>query len=141
MAEYSNAALQTVAANGDVTFSEAPIPCTRGLIIHRDGSGLFKLRGITNQARARYRVTFGANIGLPADGAAGVISLAISVDGEAIPATTMTVTPAAVEEFFNVSRTVNIDVPAGCCGNVAVKNVSNVSIDVVNANIVIDRVA
>ena len=141
MAEYSNAALQTVTENGDVLFSEAPIPCTRGFIIHRDGSGIFKLRGITNQNRARYRVTFGANIGIPTGGTAGAISLAISVDGEAIPGTIMTVTPAAVEEFFNVSRTVNIDIPAGCCGTVSVKNISDQSIDVVNANIVIDRVA
>lgn len=141
MAEYSNAALQTVTENGDVLFSEAPIPCTRGFIIHRDGSGLFKLRGITAQYRARYRVTFGANLGIPTGGTAGAVSLALSVDGEALPSTTMTVTPAAVGEFFNVSRTVNIDVPAGCCGNVSVKNISGQAVDVVNANIVIDRVA
>lgn len=141
MAEYSNAALQTVAENADVLFGESPIPCTRGFIIHRDGSGLFKLRGITTQCRARYRVTFGANLGIPAGGTAGAVSLALSVDGEVLPSTTMTVTPAADGEFFNVNRTVNIDVPAGCCGTVSVKNISDQSIDVVNANIVIDRVA
>jgi len=45
----------------------------------------------------------------------GAISLALAIEGEAIPATTMTVTPAAVEEFFNVSSAVFVDVPRGCC--------------------------
>lgn len=141
MAEYSNADLQTVEAGADVAFDETPIPCTRGYVVHREGSGLFKLRGITDQCRARYRVTFGANIAVPADGTVGAISLAIAVDGEALGSTIMTVTPAAAEEFFNVSRTINIDVPRGCCGNVSVRNVGADPVDVANANIIVDRVA
>lgn len=141
MAEYSNADLQTVAAGADVAFDETPIPCARGYVVHREGSGLLKLRGITDQSRARYRVTFGANIAVPAGGTVGPISLAIAVDGEALGSTIMTVTPAAAEEFFNISRTINIDVPRGCCGNVSVRNIGADPVDVANANIIVDRVA
>ena len=53
----------------------------------------------------------------------------------------MIVTPAAVEEFFNVNRDVNIDVPAGCCVQVSVENTSTGDILVENANLIVERVA
>ena len=96
---------------------------------------------MTGQCRARFRVSFGANIGLPADGVVGPISLAIAIDGEAVRATTMTVTPAAVEQFFNVYSSVFIDVPRGCCVTVSVRNITDVDVDVQNANLIVDRVA
>jgi hypothetical protein len=86
-------------------------------------------------------VSFGANIALPADGTVGPISLALAIDGEPIPATTMTVTPAAVEQFFNVSSTVFIDVPRGCCQTVSVRNITADDVDVQNANLIVERVA
>lgn len=133
-------ALQTVPANQNVYFTDTVI-CGGCAITHRDDSGLVTLRGITNQCRARFRVSFGGNIGLPADGTAGPISLALAIDGEAVPATTMTVTPAAVEEFFNVYSSVYVDVPRGCCVTVSVKNISTVPVDVQNANLIVDRTA
>lgn len=133
-------ALQTVPANQNVYFTDT-VTCGNCSITHRDDSGLVALRGLTNQCRARFRVSFGANIGLPADGTAGPISLAIAIDGEAVRATTMTVTPAAVEEFFNVFSSVFVDVPRGCCVTVSVKNITDVDVDVVNANLIVDRVA
>ncbi len=133
-------ALQTVPANQNVYFTDTVI-CGGCSITHRDDSGLVTLRGNTNQCRARFRVSFGGNIGLPADGTAGPISLAIAIDGESVPATTMTVTPAAVEEFFNVFSAVFIDVPRGCCMTVSVRNISEVPVDVVNANLIVERVA
>lgn len=133
-------ALQTVPANQNVYFTDTVI-CGGCTITHRDDSGLVTLRGITNQCRARFRVSFGGNIGLPADGTAGPISLALAIDGEAVPATTMTVTPAAVEEFFNVYSSVYVDVPRGCCVTVSVKNISAVPVDVQNANLIVDRTA
>jgi hypothetical protein len=108
---------------------------------HRDDSGLVTLRGLTNQCRARFRVTFGANIALPTGGTVGPISLAIAIDGEAVRATTMTVTPAAVEEFFNVFSSVFVDVPRGCCVTISVKNITTDDIEVQNANLIVDRVA
>lgn len=133
-------ALQTVPANQNVYFTDTVI-CGGCSVTHRDNSGLITLKGMTNQCRARYKVSFGANIGLPADGTAGPISLAIAIDGEPVRATTMTVTPAAVEEFFNVFSAVYIDVPRGCCVTVSVQNVSEVDVDVINANLIIDRTA
>lgn len=133
-------ALQTVPANQNVYFTDT-VTCGNCSITHRDDSGLVTLRGLTNQCRARFRVTFGANIGLPADGTVGPISLAIAIDGEAVRATTMTVTPAAVETFFNVFSSVFVDVPRGCCVTISVKNITEDDVDVVNANLIVDRVA
>lgn len=133
-------ALQTVLANQNVYFTDT-VACGNLAITHRDDSGLVTLRGLTNQCRARFRVSFGGNIGLPADGTAGAISLALAINGEAVRATTMTVTPAAVEEFFNVYSSVFIDVPRGCCLTVSVQNISTQAIDVQNANLIVERVA
>ena len=109
--------------------------------MHREGSGLITLRGITNQSRARFRVTFGANIALPTGGTAGPIQLAIAINGEPVSATQMIVTPAAAEEFFNVSRTLFLNVPSGCCTQVSVENTSTVAVDVQNASLIVERVA
>ena len=110
-------------------------------ISHRDGSGLVFLCGLTNQCRARFKVSFGANVAIPEGGTAGPISLALAIDGEAVPATTMIVTPAAAEQFFNVFSAIFIDVPRGCCLTVSVQNISGVTIDVQNANLIVERVA
>lgn len=133
-------ALQTVPANQNVYFTDTVI-CGNAAITHRDDSGLVTLRGLTDQCRARFRVSFGANIGLPADGTVGPISLAIAIDGEPVRATTMTVTPAAVEEFFNVYASLYVDVPRGCCVTVSVQNIATGDVDVQNANLIIDRTA
>ncbi len=133
-------ALQTVPANQNVYFTDTVI-CGNCAITHRDDSGLVTLRGLTNQCRARFRVSFGANIGLPADGTVGPISLAIAIDGEPVRATTMTVTPAAVEEFFNVYASLYVDVPRGCCVTISVQNITTDDVDVQNANLIVDRTA
>ena len=134
-------ALQTVNENQNVLFSDTVV-CGSFSIVHRDGSGLVTLRGLTNsQCRARFRVSFGANIALPADGTVEEISLAIAIDGEPVAATTMIFTPVAVEEFGNVFSSVFLDVPRGCCSRVSVQNTSTQAIDVQNANLIIERVA
>lgn len=133
-------AVQTVSANQNVYFTDTII-CGNASIGHRDDSGLVTLRGVTNQCRARFMVTFGGNIAVPTGGTVGPISLAIAINGEAVPATTMIVTPAAVEQYFNVKSSVFIDVPRGCCLNVSVTNTSNEAINVQNANLIITREA
>lgn len=138
--EITANALQTVALNQNVLFTDTVV-CGNCSIVHRDGSGLVTLRGITNQCRARFRVSFGANIALPADGTVEPISLAIAINGEPVSATTMIYTPAAVEEFGNVFSAVFLDVPANCCYQVSVQNTSTQSIDVQNANLIVERVA
>lgn len=89
------------------------------------------LRGnTTTQCRARYRATFSGNIAIPAGGTLEPISLAIAVNGEAIASTTMISTPSAAGDYNNVSSSVFIDVPRGCCFEVSVKNTSTIAIDV-----------
>lgn len=147
MAEYSANAIQTVATGGAVVFTDAPVPCTRGLVRHRDDSGNFLLSGWTpnrcgccgKQAEANYLVDFGANISIPEGGTVGEISLALAIDGTVIPASEMVVTPAAVNEAFNVSRAINVQVWNGCCENVSVINTSSQPVQVENANIIFTR--
>lgn len=133
-------AVQTVPANQNVYFTDTVI-CGNGSISHRDDSGLVTLRGVTNQCRARFMVTFGGNIAVPTGGTVGPISLAIAIEGEPVPATTMIVTPATVEQFFNVKSSVFIDVPRGCCTRISVENTSDGPIIVQNANLIITREA
>lgn len=138
--EITANAIQLVNENQNVLFSDTVVDgnCS---VIHRDGSGLVTLRGITNQCRARYRITFGGNIAIPTGGTVAAISLALSIDGEPIDTTTMIATPAAVENYWNVSSTIFIDVPRGCCYSLGVRNTSDQAINVQNANLIIERVA
>lgn len=138
--EITANAIQLVNENQNVLFSDTIVNgnCS---VVHRDGSGLVTLRGITNQCRARYRITFGGNIAIPTGGTVAAISLALSIDGEPIDTTTMIATPAAVENYWNVSSSIFIDVPRGCCYSLGVRNISDQAINVQNANLIIERVA
>jgi hypothetical protein len=138
--EITANAVQTVAANQNVIFTETPI---RGncSIIHREGSGLVTLRGITDQCRARFRVSFGANVAIPTGGAVVPIELAIAINGEAIGPATMISTPTAVANFNNVYTSIFLDVPAGCCYTISVANIGADAIEVENANLIVERVA
>lgn len=133
-------ALQTVETTANVQFTDEVVSGCNS-ILHRDGSGLVTLRGITNQCRARFKAFFSGNIALPTGGTVEAISLALAINGEAVASTTMIQTPAAVEEFANVASAVYIDVPAGCCVTISVRNTSTQAIDVQNANLIIERVA
>lgn len=132
--------VQTVAENQNILFTDETT-CGSCSILHRPGSGLVTLRGITQQCRARFKVFFSGNIAIPTGGTVEAISLAISINGEPVAATTMIQTPAAVEEFSNVASAAYIDVPAGCCVSVGVRNLSTQSIDVQNANLIVERIA
>ena len=138
--EITANAIQTVEPNQNVIFTDTVV-CGNPAIYHREGSGLVTLRGLTNQCRARFRVSFGGNIAIPADGTVGPISLAIAINGEAVATTTMISTPGAVEEFNNVFSSIFLDIPRGCCSQISVKNTSDQAIDVQNANLIIERVA
>lgn len=142
MAEYSANAVQTVNPGEAVVFTESPVPCRRGLVRHRDDTGSFLLSGNLQYPScgcvrsANYLVDFGANIAVPTGGTVGPISLAIAIDGTTIASSQMIVTPAAVEEFFNVSRAINAQIWRGCCETVSVINTSDQPILVQNANII-----
>lgn len=138
--ELTANAIQTVPANGNVIFTDTVV-CGNCSIMHREGSGLVTLRGLTNQCRARFRVSFGGNIALPTGGTVGPISLAIAINGEPVATTTMISTPAAVEEFNNVFSAIFIDVPKGCCSQISVRNTSDQPVNIQNANLIVERVA
>ena len=138
--EITANAIQTVAANANILFTDTVV-CGNCSISHRDGSGLVTLRGLTNQCRARYRVSFGGNIAIPTGGTVGPISLAIAIDGEPVATTTMISTPAAVEEYNNVFGAIFLDIPRGCCSQISVKNTTDEDIEIQNANLIIERVA
>lgn len=140
MAEFTGILLQTVEENQNVLFTEAPICPTKG-IIHREGSGIVRVSGNGAQGRARYLVAFSGNIQIPTGGTVGEISVALSIDGEPLASTEMIVTPAAVENFFNVSAQTYVDVVCGCCATIAVQNTSTQTIEVQNANLIVVRVA
>lgn len=152
-AEYLANAVQEVSLNAPVIFS-ASIPCTKGYVYHEDETGIFILRGITSgQCFATYQVTFNGNIALPEDAAEVVpiaIAIAITVNGEPRVTSRAIFTPAAVDEYGNVTSTAIIKVPRGCCFSVAVENVAATAdpavtpaaiIEVQNANLVINRIA
>jgi len=96
---------------------------------------------VTNQRRARFKISFGANIAIPTGGTVGAISLALAINGEPVQATQMIQTPAAVAEFSNVSRTLFLDVLSGCCTQISIENTSTGTISVQNANLIVERVA
>lgn len=138
--ELTASALQAVDTNNNVVFTNTAIPGSN-CIIHRSDSGVIILKGITNQKRARFKITFSANIGIPTGGTVKAISLAGTLGGEILKPTIMTVTPADVLQFFNISKTFFIDVPCGCCEQISIKNITDETIDVINADLIIERVA
>lgn len=139
MAEFTAVAIQTVAQNSNIIWTDTPVPgnCS---IVHREGSGLVTLRALPNgQCRSRFKVTFGAN--LAAVTAASAVSLAVAINGEPVSSSTMIVTPAAVGEYFNVNSSVYLDIPTNCCSQISVENTSAQSVSVQNANLIVERVA
>ena len=140
--EYSGIALQTVAVDDNVLFNNGNRACRKGFISHRDDSGIFFVKGATNCCKAIYKVHFDGNIAIATGGTVEPISVAITINGEALGNATAIATPAAIGDFWNVSITTFIDVPCSCCVTVSVKNTSTTTaIEVTNANIVFERVA
>lgn len=140
MSEFTANALQTVLQGEDVAFTETPV-CGTKCIVHRQGSGVVKLRGLTNQCKARFLVSYSGNIQVPTGGTVEAISLAIAIDGEPLQSTRMIVTPAAAENLFNVSAQAYVDVLCGCCSTIAVQNTSGQAIEVQNSNLIVVREA
>ena len=155
-AEYSANATQTVEAGQSVIFTESPVPCNRGLIFHRDESGVFQLANTAPVSNNRcgcgcsgcrriyetlYRVSFHANIAIPEEGDVEEIQIAIAIDGVADPSSIMRVTPDGTEEFWNVGSEIIVAIPSLCgCESVSIRNTSPQAIDVQNANITFDYI-
>ena len=152
MAEFTYNPIQLVNPNQPVILNNS-ICCNRGYVFHRNESGIVTLRGIVNSATscfARYQCTFNANIAVPEGGTAGPIAVAITLDGEPLLTSRAIVTPAAADEYFNVTSTATITVPRGCCFNISIENVSESAdpattpapqINVQNAKLTVSRIA
>lgn len=152
MAEFTYNPIQLVQPNQPVILNTT-IGCPKGYVIHRNESGIVTLRGAVNNPTscfARYQVTFNGNIAVPEGGTVGPISIAIALDGEPILTSRAIVTPAAVDDYFNVTSTAIITVPKCCCFNVSVENTSESAtpattpapaINVQNANLTVSRIA
>lgn len=134
MIELINTVAQTVATGQSVVYDTTAVKggCAER---HRPGSAQLVL-----MKPGRYLVGFSGNIAVPTGGTVGEISLAITYDGEVMTGSTMRVTPAAVEEYFNVSTQHYVDVFCNCCVTVAVQNTSGIPVLVDNPNITAVRV-
>ena len=140
LAEFTNSNIVSVAAGQNVPMTETAInskPC----IVHRDGSGLVTLRGLTNQCRAIFKVSYGGNIAIPTGGTVEAITASLAVNGEALASATATATPAAVENYFNIYVSAQVSVPRGCCLTVGMRNTSAQAVNFANSNLTVERVA
>ena len=123
--EFGTIARQTINPGENFIFTLTQVPCRRGLVRHREGTGNFLLAGVGNQngcpCRSKftnYLVDFGANVAIPEGGTVAPISVAITIDGSTIPA----------------------DIFRGCCETVSVKNIGTTPIVAEQANILFDLV-
>lgn len=151
-AEYLANAVQSVNLNAPIIFT-ASIPCRKGYVYHEDETGIFILRGIVNNQNAcfaTYQVTYNGNAAIAEGGAVTPIALSLVVNGEVRPTSRAIFTPAAAEDYGNLTSTAIIKVPRGCCFSLAVEYVPASEdptvtptpvITVQNSNLVIDRIA
>lgn len=135
MIELVNTAVQTVEVGQSIVYNAAAVRSKCGVERHRAGSAF-----VTLTQPGRYLVTFGGNIAVPTGETAGEISLGVTQDGEVLTGSLMRETPAAVEEFGNVSTQHYVDVYCGCCVNVGVLNTSDIPVLVDNPNLTAVRV-
>ena len=152
MAEYVQTQTPQNVAFGQNLLLTDSIGCPRGYVIHRNGSGILTLRGIVNGGGcfARYAVEFNGNIAIPAGGTVAAIAVALTLGGEALQSSRAIVTPAAVEQYFNVTSTAIVTVPKGCCYTVALENVNagvgativdEQTISIADGNLTVTRIA
>ena len=140
MAEFTNLTAVTVAAGQNVPLTETAVagkPC----IVHREGAGIVTLRGMTSQCKARYKVSFGANVALPDGTTVSDIVMALAINGEPLVSATARVTPTAAGDYANIFVAAFIEVPRGCCVTVAAENAGTQDTIVANANLIAERVA
>lgn len=154
MAEYlTRDTVETVALNAPIQFLDS-IRCNKGYVLHQSGSGIFVLRGVVNNSCgcfARYEVEFTGNIAVPTDGDVTPIATAIVVSGEEQTGSRAIFTPAAVNEYGNVTSRAIVDVPRGCCFTISVEYVNGTvdtptvtptpTINVIDGSLGITRIA
>ena len=134
MIDAVNVATQLVANGDNVLFGNTRI-LTGCSARHEPGSGRFVLLkpGI-------YEVEFNGNVSIPTGGTVAPITLDLVQDGEPIAGSRVIYTPAAVDTLGIVSATVLVRVYENCCcSTLSVRNTSDGSINIQDANFVITR--
>ena len=150
--EFLYSGVQSVDFDSPVILNTS-IPCNKGYVYHENETGNFILRGIVpNQCNcyAHYQATFNGNIAIPEGGAVTPIAISLIVNGEQRITSRAIYTPAAVENYGNVTSTAIIKVPRGCCFNLSLEYISGVvddpattptpTISVLNPNLTIARI-
>lgn len=156
MVEFGYNEVQTVQPGAAAILQDIR-PCKKcpQLVVHDNETPNIILRGIVRNSnccnpKAQYTVAFSGNIAVPTGGTPGEIQLALSVNGFIRPLTIATATPTAAGAFWHVGGDTTIDVPAGCCTDVALVNASvsadpsatpAPAIEVRNLNVKVERVA
>jgi hypothetical protein len=135
MIQLINTAGQTVQPRQSLLYNTAAVRSTCGKERQRTGSAF-----VTLLPPGRYLVTFSGNIAVPTGETVGEISLGITQDGEVLGGSVMRATPAAVEQYFNVSTQHYVDTYCNCCVNVGVQNTGDIPVLVDNPNITVVRV-
>lgn len=138
MAEWINPANQTIAPNGNAVFSYASCPCKTNDVTNRVGSGIFELKGNccgSCGCTKEFYVSFVANIAVPADETPGPMTVALTLNGEALGEATAIVTTAVAERYFNIKVQKVVRVPKCSSYTISVRNASPIPIDMQNANL------
>lgn len=143
-AEYSYSGSQIVQPQASVLFNVTPVPCNRGYIFHRDGSGLFRLASRAPTYRrtcgcgvgfyeSQYVATFTANVAIPEGGTVAEIQLVMFLDGEEQPESLMISNPTVVDTPDGVGKSIVVGVPSICkCSSFAVRNVGTTPVEILN---------
>lgn len=146
--ECSNNDVQTINPGESAVFNLVESTPINSLVLHRLGTGSILLKGIVRNRpfcpckgprTASYLIEFGANVAVPTGETVGPITVAVAVNGTTIPSSQMISTPEAVDEYNNVSVAKTVDIYAGCCETVSIRNISPIPINMQNANLIISR--
>lgn len=139
MALYTANVAQEVAPESGVVFTDTETPCPFGFVLHQNDTATFRIRGVSRNRWARYEVHFQGNVAL-AGTVVAPISVAIATEGETIPTSIATVTPAAVDTFTHIHTDSEVLVPVPCCSSISVRNIGTTPITIQNASIRIQKV-
>lgn len=125
MIVLSNTTAQTLQPGQSLTF-DTVILKSGGAEAHRTNSGIVTLKANC----AIYEIHFSANI---SGTAAGPVQLAIALDGEPLPETTMINSIGTAGDLENASTATLVRTGCGCCGRISVTNTGTVPV-IVNEN-------
>lgn len=114
MVELSNTTVQTIQPGQSLTFDTVILRSGCGEA-HRKNSGIVTLRA----SCATYEAHFAANV---TGTAAGPVQLAIALDGEPLPETTMIATVGTAGDLDNVATATLVRTGCGCCPRLSVVN-------------------